>query len=71
MAPIKSALEFMQLKNADPGFKETLNTVSYQFDHINQILRDLLDVNRFLQGAVSFQKTVSRRTSHRSRRLSH
>ncbi|HUO55879.1 MAG TPA: ATP-binding protein [Candidatus Paceibacterota bacterium] len=58
LAPIKSALEFLKLKNSDPEFSETLDMIGYQFDHINQVLRDLLDVNRFQQGTISVQKKV-------------
>lgn len=58
LAPIRSAIDLLKAKNADPELKDPISTIDRQFDHVNKILRDLLDVNRFLQGKVTIDKKL-------------
>jgi PAS domain S-box-containing protein len=56
LAPIKSALELMQLKNESAQFEEEIATVMQQFDHLTKLLNDLLDVTRYNQGKIHIEK---------------
>jgi signal transduction histidine kinase/ActR/RegA family two-component response regulator len=52
LAPIISALEHLQLTNADPQFEEQLRMIRHQFDHIARLLNDMLDVTRYTRGKI-------------------
>jgi PAS domain S-box-containing protein len=56
LAPIKSSLELIQLKNLDEGLADDLKLVEHQFDHMEKLLRDLLDVTRFTLGKVQLTR---------------
>ncbi|MBP9757687.1 MAG: GAF domain-containing protein, partial [Candidatus Pacebacteria bacterium] len=53
LAPIKSSLELLKLRNTPTDIKEELDIVEHQFDHMARLLNDLLDVTRFTQDRIS------------------
>lgn len=56
LAPIKSALELLAIRDTSPEAREALEIVDYQFNHVQEILRDLLDVTRFTRGLVTIEE---------------
>ena len=52
LAPIKSSLELIKLKNTDDSLLKDISLIEHQFDHMEKLLRDLLDVTRFTLGKV-------------------
>src|SRR3989344_8605108 len=57
LAPIKSSLELIQMKNTDRALLHDLSVVEHQFDHMEKLLRDLLDVTRFTLGKVKLTRS--------------
>ncbi len=53
LAPIKSSLELLKLREAQPDVREELDIIEHQFDHMAHLLNDLLDVTRFTQDRIS------------------
>ncbi len=52
LAPIKSALELLKLRETTTDVREELDVIEHQFDHLAKLLGDLLDVTRFTQAKV-------------------
>ncbi len=53
LAPIKSSLELLKLREAATDIREELDIVEHQFNHMARLLNDLLDVSRFTQDRIS------------------
>lgn len=53
LAPIKSSLELIKLRDTPPEVREELDIIEHQFDHMAHLLNDLLDVTRFTQDRIS------------------
>ena len=53
LAPIKSSLELLKLRETTTDVREELNNIEYQFDHLAKLLGDLLDVTRFTQAKIA------------------
>ncbi len=56
LAPIKSSIELLQLQELAPEFREQVDIIERQFDHMNRLLQDLLDVTRFSRAMVHIEK---------------
>ncbi|KKS84899.1 MAG: Two-component sensor histidine kinase [Parcubacteria group bacterium GW2011_GWA2_43_11] len=52
LAPIKSALELLKLRETTTDVREELDVIEHQFDHLAKLLNDLLDVTRFTQAKI-------------------
>ena len=52
LAPIKSSLELLKLRETTTDVREELDNIEYQFDHLAKLLNDLLDVTRFTQAKI-------------------
>lgn len=52
LAPIKSSLELLKLRETTTDVREELDNIEYQFDHLAKLLGDLLDVTRFTQAKI-------------------
>lgn len=52
LAPIKSALELLKMREVTPETREELDIIEHQFDHMSHLLNDLLDVTRFTQAKI-------------------
>ncbi|MEK7109261.1 MAG: ATP-binding protein [Patescibacteria group bacterium] len=52
LAPIKSALELLKLRETTTDVREELDNIEYQFGHLAKLLGDLLDVTRFTQAKI-------------------
>lgn len=52
LAPIKSSLELLKLRETTTDVREELDNIEYQFDHLTKLLGDLLDVTRFTQAKI-------------------
>lgn len=52
LAPIKSSLEFLKLRETTIDVREELDGIEHQFDHLAKLLGDLLDVTRFTQAKI-------------------
>ncbi len=53
LAPIKSALELIQMRQLTPEIREEIDIIEHQFNHMARLLNDLLDVTRFTQDRIS------------------
>ncbi len=53
LAPIKSSLELLKLRDMPHDIREEIDIVEHQFDHMAHLLNDLLDVTRFTQDRIS------------------
>lgn len=53
LAPIKSALELLRMKDVSSDVKEEINIIEHQFDHMARLLNDLLDATRFTQDRIA------------------
>ncbi len=53
LAPIKSSLELLKLRDGVAEVKEELDIIEHQFNHMARLLNDLLDVSRFTQDRIS------------------
>jgi PAS domain S-box-containing protein len=56
LAPIKSTLELLALKNTDAELREELAVVEHQFDHLARLWHDLLDVSRYTLGKIKLER---------------
>ncbi len=52
LAPIKSALELLKVRDTTTDVREELDVIEHQFDHLAKLLGDLLDVTRFTQSKI-------------------
>lgn len=52
LAPIKSSLELLKLRETTTDVREELDNIEHQFDHLAKLLGDLLDVTRFTQAKI-------------------
>lgn len=52
LAPIKSSLELLKLRETTTDVREELEGIEHQFDHLAKLLGDLLDVTRFTQAKI-------------------
>ena len=52
LAPIKSALELLTLRETTSDVREELNIIQHQFMHLEKLLGDLLDITRFTQAKI-------------------
>ncbi len=52
LAPIKSSLELLKLRETTTDVREELDSIEHQFDHLAKLLGDLLDVTRFTQAKI-------------------
>ncbi len=52
LAPIKSSLELLKLRETTTDVREELDNIEHQFDHLAKLLADLLDVTRFTQAKI-------------------
>lgn len=52
LAPIKSSLEILKLRETTIDVREELDNIEHQFDHLAKLLGDLLDVTRFTQAKI-------------------
>jgi signal transduction histidine kinase len=52
LAPIKSSLELLKLRETTTDVREELDMIEHQFDHLAKLLGDLLDVTRFTQAKI-------------------
>ncbi len=52
LAPIKSSLELLKLRETTADVREELDIIEHQFDHLTKLLGDLLDVTRFTQAKI-------------------
>lgn len=52
LAPIKSSLELLKLRETTTDVREELESIEHQFDHLTKLLGDLLDVTRFTQSKI-------------------
>ena len=52
LAPIKSSLELLKLRETTTDVREELEGIEHQFDHLTKLLGDLLDVTRFTQAKI-------------------
>jgi signal transduction histidine kinase/CheY-like chemotaxis protein len=52
LAPIKSALELLCMKNKDQELLEDIKTINHQFNLMARLLTDLLDKTRFTSGKI-------------------
>src|SRR3990167_3999396 len=52
LAPIKSSLELLRLRETTTDGGEELDNIEHQFDHLAKLLGDLLDVTRFTQAKI-------------------
>ena len=57
LAPIKSSIELLRIKNSDETIRNEIEVIEHQFGHMEKLLRDLLDVTRFTLGKVKLQRT--------------
>jgi len=53
LAPIKSALELLKIREVPAEIREELDIIEHQFDHMARLLNDLLDVTRFTHSKIS------------------
>ncbi len=53
LAPIKSALELLKMRELSADVQEDLDIIEHQFDHMARLLHDLLDVTRFTQDRIA------------------
>lgn len=53
LAPIKSAMEILRIKEVPADVREELDVIEHQFDHMAKLLNDLLDVTRFTHAKIS------------------
>jgi PAS domain S-box-containing protein len=63
LAPIKSSLELLAIKNVDEKLKPELGIIEHQFEQIEKLLRDLLDVTRLTLGKLQLERTSTDLTS--------
>jgi signal transduction histidine kinase len=56
LAPIKSSLEWLRLANKAPEIQSELSIIEEQFNHLRELLDDLLDVTRYAQGKIHLEK---------------
>ncbi len=70
LAPIKSSLELLKLRETPTEIREELDIIEHQFDHMALLLNDLLDVTRFTQDRISLssRSVELRRLIERSQR---
>jgi signal transduction histidine kinase/CheY-like chemotaxis protein len=52
LAPIKSAIELLCIKNKDQELLPVIKTISHQFNLMARLLSDLLDMTRFMSGKI-------------------
>ncbi|MFA7310181.1 MAG: ATP-binding protein, partial [Candidatus Paceibacterota bacterium] len=52
LAPIKSALELLKMREMPTDVREEVDVIEHQFDHLAKLLNDLLDVSRFTQSKI-------------------
>ncbi len=52
LAPIRSSLELLRLKELNPEAREEIDIIDHQFSHMAKLLDDLLDVSRFTQDKI-------------------
>jgi signal transduction histidine kinase/ActR/RegA family two-component response regulator len=52
LAPIRSSLEILKLRETTTDVREELESIEHQFDHLTKLLGDLLDVTRFTQAKI-------------------
>src|SRR3989338_1849216 len=52
LAPIKSSLELLKLRETTTDVREELDVIEHQFAHLAKLLGDLLDVTRFTQAKI-------------------
>ena len=52
LAPIKSSLELLKLRETTTDVREELDVIEHQFDHLAKLLNDLLDVTRFTKAKI-------------------
>ncbi len=52
LAPIRTNLELLKLKNPDPLFQEEIGSIMHQFGHLSRLLNDLLESTRFTRGKI-------------------
>lgn len=53
LAPIKSSLELLKIRDLPRDVREEIDIVEHQFDHMAHLLNDLLDVTRFTQDRIA------------------
>jgi signal transduction histidine kinase len=53
LAPIKSSLELIKMREIPQELREEIDIIEHQFDHMAKLLNDLLDVTRFTQDRIS------------------
>ena len=53
LAPIRTSLEVIRLKNPNSIFRDEINIISHEFAHLTRLLNDLLDSTRFTQGKIN------------------
>lgn len=56
LAPIKSALELLQLQGVPKDMQPTIAVIEHQFDHLTKLLNDLLDVSRYSRGTIHIER---------------
>ncbi len=56
LAPIKTTLEILGLKNIDDDSKKLISVANQQVHSIRKLLDDLLDINRVTQGKFELNK---------------
>ena len=56
LAPIKSSLELLNLKNKNAEIRPELSVIEHQFEQMEKLLRDLLDVTRLTLGKLQLEK---------------
>lgn len=53
LAPIKSALEVLKIRDVPEDMRDEIDIIEHQFDHMAHLLNDLLDVTRFTHSKIS------------------
>lgn len=53
LAPIKSSLELLKMRQIPGELAEEIGIIEHQFDHMSHLLNDLLDVTRFTQDRIA------------------
>ncbi|MBI5003967.1 PAS domain-containing protein [Candidatus Kaiserbacteria bacterium] len=52
LAPIKSSIELLKMKQSEKESIEELSIIEHQFDHITKLVNDLLDASRYSFGKI-------------------
>ena len=53
LAPIRTSLELLRIKNPEGMFREEIDSIAHQFAHLTRLLNDLLDSTRFARGKIN------------------